>query len=55
MIYIIYWTNIVKNLKERLDHDNPAQIRKGKKQLQGYVEELEKVYGGKWSSILDTY
>ncbi|MBL1227061.1 hypothetical protein [Enterococcus sp. BWR-S5] len=34
---------------------NPNQIKLGNKQLQGYLEEIESIYGGKWNVILDTY
>ena len=38
-----------------LKPNNPNQIRKGTKQLAGYLEEIETVYGKGWSSVLDTY
>lgn len=38
-----------------LKPNNPNQIRKGTKQLAGYLEEIESVFGGGWSSVLDTY
>ncbi len=38
-----------------LKPNNPNQIRKGTKQLAGYLEEIETVFGKGWSSVLDTY
>ncbi len=38
-----------------LKPNNPTQIKKGTKQLAGYLEEIESVFGGGWSSILNTY
>jgi len=37
---------------------NPAQMKKGTKQLAGYLNEIknnENIFGSGWSSILDTY
>jgi hypothetical protein len=38
-----------------LKPDNPRAIEEGKRQLQGYIRELQKEFGGKWTGILDTY
>lgn len=38
-----------------LKPNNPNQIKKGTKQLAGYLEEIETVFGEGWSSVLDTY
>jgi len=34
---------------------NPTQIRKGIKQLEGYLMEVEEFFGEGWKSFLDTY
>ncbi|MSS38721.1 hypothetical protein [Clostridium porci] len=34
---------------------NPNQINKGTKQLAGYLQEIETVFGEGWSTVLDTY
>ena len=49
--FINFENKIVYELKP----NNPNQIRKGTKQLAGYLEEIETVYGKGWSSVLDTY
>ena len=49
--FIDFENKIVYELKP----NNPNQIRKGTKQLAGYLEEIETVYGKGWSSVLDTY
>ena len=49
--FIDFENKIVYELKP----NNPNQIRKGTKQLAGYLEEIETVYGKDWSSVLDTY
>lgn len=40
-----------------LKPNNPTQIKKGKKQLEGYLEEVEKIRNekGQWKTVLDTY
>lgn len=49
--FIDFDNKIVYELKP----NNPNQIRKGTKQLAGYLEEIETVFGKGWSSVLDTY
>ena len=49
--FIDFENKIVYELKP----NNPNQIRKGTKQLAGYLEEIEAVFGKGWSSVLDTY
>lgn len=49
--FIDFENKIVYELKP----NNPNQIRKGTKQLAGYLEEIETVFGKGWSSVLDTY
>lgn len=49
--YIDIENKIVYELKP----NNPNQIRKGTKQLAGYLEEIESVLGEGWSAVLDTY
>ena len=49
--YIDFENKIVYELKP----NNPNQISKGTKQLAGYLEEIETVFGSGWSSVLDTY
>ena len=49
--FIDFENKIVYELKP----NNPIQIRKGTKQLAGYLEEIETVFGNGWSSVLDTY
>ena len=38
-----------------LKPDNPRAIAKGIKQVEGYRKELESIYGGKWTAVVDTY
>ena len=38
-----------------LKPDNPETMKKGIKQLDGYVKELERMTGDKWKSFLDVY
>ena len=33
----------------------PRAIKKGIKQVEGYRKELESIYGGKWTAVVDTY
>jgi len=42
---------IVRELKP----GNPRAIRDGKRQLERYRQELEGMFGGTWTSFLDTY
>ena len=49
--FIDFENKIVYELKP----NNPNQIKKGTKQLAGYLEEIEIVFGKGWSSVLDTY
>lgn len=49
--FIDFENKIVYELKP----NNPNQIRKGTKQLEGYLEEIETVFGKGWSSVLDIY
>lgn len=49
--FIDFENKIVYELKP----NNPNQIRKGTKQLAGYLEEIETVFGKGWFSVLDTY
>ena len=49
--FIDFENKIVYELKP----NNPNQIKKGTKQLAGYLEEIETVFGKGWSSVLDTY
>ena len=34
---------------------NPNQIKNGTKQLKGYLEEVESLFGPGWTTVLDTY
>ena len=34
---------------------NPNQIKKGNKQLEGYLREVESLFGVGWTTVLDTY
>ena len=34
---------------------NPNQIENGTKQLEGYLEEVESLFGPGWTTVLDTY
>ena len=34
---------------------NPNQIKKGNKQLEGYLREVESLFGAGWTTVLDTY
>ncbi|MFJ5468306.1 RHS repeat domain-containing protein, partial [Pectobacterium sp. CHL-2024] len=48
----IDWENkVVRELKP----NSKTGIRKGNKQLQGYVDYLNKNHGGGWTGVLDTY
>ena len=47
--------NLESNIVRELKPDNPNAIQKGLKQLQGYVDELERVTKQKWQGFLDTY
>lgn len=38
-----------------LKPNNPTQIQAGKTQLQGYLNEVESIYGKGWHTVLDTY
>ena len=49
--FIDFATKTVYELKPY----NPKQILAGAKQLSGYLNEVEQVFGEGWSSILDTY
>lgn len=42
---------IVRELKP----NNPRAIRRGERQVKGYLEELQSLFGGNWSSAVDTY
>ncbi len=42
---------IVRELKP----DNPRAIQSGQRQVERYRQELEREFGGEWSSIVDTY
>jgi hypothetical protein len=46
-----YTTNTVRELKP----DNPNAMRRGMRQLERYVKELEDLTGRVWKGILDTY
>lgn len=43
-----------KHIKE-LKPNTPKQIREGQKQVEGYIKEAEKAYGGRWSGSVETY
>jgi hypothetical protein len=48
----IDWNNrVVRELKS----DAPSSQATGRRQLAGYVQELEQVTGQKWTGYLDTY
>ncbi len=49
--YIDFESKTVYELKPH----NPKQIKKGRKQLENYLKEIEKVFGGGWKAVLDTY
>ncbi|MGV3242990.1 hypothetical protein [Streptococcus suis] len=49
--FIDFENNIVYELKP----NNKNQIRKGDKQLQGYIDELISETGEQWTGVLDTY
>ena len=38
-----------------LKPNNPNQIKKGTKQLENYLKEIEEKFGKGWKGILDTY
>ncbi|HWS53291.1 MAG TPA: hypothetical protein VN228_04165, partial [Pyrinomonadaceae bacterium] len=42
---------IVRELKP----NNPRAIRRGERQVEGYRQELEQVFGPGWTSYVDTY
>ncbi|MEI7728029.1 MAG: RHS repeat-associated core domain-containing protein [Verrucomicrobiota bacterium] len=42
---------IVRELKP----NNPRAIQRGERQLEGYLQELEEVFGGNWKGSVDTY
>lgn len=44
-----------KKIVYELKPNNPDQIAKGQKQLDEYVKEAERIYGGEWTGVLDTY
>lgn len=49
--FIDFENQIIYELKP----NNPKQIKLGKKQLQGYIDEMKSIDGGDWKGILDTY
>ena len=49
--FIDFDNKIIYELKP----NNPNQIKLGVKQLNGYLEEVEKEFGKGWSTVLDTY
>ncbi|MDQ8821343.1 hypothetical protein RFF58_10105, partial [Streptococcus ruminantium] len=49
--FVDFDNNIVYELKP----NNPNQIKKGNKQLQGYIDELESITDQPWTGVLDTY
>lgn len=49
--FIDFETQIIYELKP----NNPKQIKLGKKQLQGYIDEMKSIDGGDWKGVLDTY
>ena len=49
--YIDFESKTVYELKAH----NPNQIRRGNKQLQNYLNEIEEEFGDGWTSTLDTY
>ena len=51
MDYIDFETKTVYELKPY----NPRQIKIGTKQLEGYLKEIEEVFGDGWTTVLDTY
>lgn len=48
---------INKELREvrELKPDNPKAVAAGRRQLEGYRQELERITGEKWTSHVDTY
>lgn len=38
-----------------LKPSNPKAVQKGRRQVKQYLEELQEVYGGKWTSSVETY
>ena len=49
--FIDFENQIIYELKP----NNPKQIKLGKKQLQGYIDEMKSIDGGDWKGVLDTY
>lgn len=49
--FIDFENKIIYELKP----NNPRQIKEGKKQLQMYLIEVEKLYGKGWKTVLDLY
>ena len=49
--FIDFDNKIIYELKP----NNPNQIKLGIKQLNGYLEEIERKFGKGWSMVLDTY
>ena len=49
--FIDFDTKTVYELKP----NNPNQIKKGTKQLENYLKEIEEKFGKGWKGILDTY
>ena len=44
-----------KKIIYELKPNNPRQIRAGYKQLNGYLQEVESIYGSGWKTVLDLY
>ncbi|GAA0756105.1 RHS repeat-associated core domain-containing protein [Clostridium sartagoforme] len=49
--FIDFGTKTIYELKPY----NPRQIKAGTKQLEGYLKEVESIFGRGWSTVLDTY
>ena len=57
-VMLKYWVadeNIQSLYSEPVYTTNPNAVRRGYKQLNRYVPELERQYGGSWIKILVTY
>jgi hypothetical protein len=47
--------NFEKRHVIELKPNNPKAIAKGKRQATKYMEELQPIYGGKWTYSIETY
>jgi histidinol-phosphate/aromatic aminotransferase/cobyric acid decarboxylase-like protein len=47
--------NLEAKVVVELKPNNPNAIRVGEKQVEAYRQELETMFGGKWTSRIETY